>query len=113
MGNLADLAIDIQPLLDRVPEDWKMRALGRGCCSTDVSTWEQQMRRGRLHGFLSIYTADNLAVRLLGVHPAAIWGNLWYEVSGDQQPEFHRSFYAKQAAAARREAAAKQVATAE
>ena len=113
MGDLADLAIDVQPLLDRVPEDWKARALGRGCCSTDVSTWEQQMRRGRQRGVLDLYTADNLAVRLLGCHPAAIWGPLWWQISGDQTPEYRASFYAKQAAAARREAAAEQVATAE
>ena len=39
-------------------------------------TWEGQVRRGRIN----LDTADRYAIRL-GVHPATIWGDTWWEAS--------------------------------
>jgi hypothetical protein len=37
--------------------------------------------RAQQLGRLTVYAADELAVRLLGLHPAEVWGESWWEAA--------------------------------
>jgi hypothetical protein len=39
----------------------------------------QSYSRGLRRGTLTPYAADQLAVRLLCLHPSAVWGELWWD----------------------------------
>ncbi|NMM23749.1 MAG: hypothetical protein HHJ11_09670 [Phycicoccus sp.] len=36
--------------------------------------------RARRRGWISIHTADELAVKALGTHPCSVWGVLWWDI---------------------------------
>ena len=36
--------------------------------------------RARRRGWISIHTADELAVKALGAHPCSVWGVLWWDI---------------------------------
>lgn len=40
---------------------------------------ERAYQRAARAGRLTVYAADELAVRLLGLHPAEVWGDAWWE----------------------------------
>lgn len=41
----------------------------------------EALRRGRSRGYFTVTTADTLCIDVLGVHPTAIYGDLFYEAA--------------------------------
>ncbi|HSX68769.1 helix-turn-helix domain-containing protein [Nocardioides sp.] len=55
---------------------------GPGACGARGGTAaEQALVRARRQGWLTIWAADELAVRLLGMSPLEVWGDEWLEAA--------------------------------
>lgn len=68
------------PRLDSTPvlRAIELRGLRPGK-NTNDPTW-RLVNRARSQGLLPFWTADLICVRLLGVHPASIYGEAWWDV---------------------------------
>lgn len=40
---------------------------------------ERVIERAKVTGVVTIYSADRFAIKALGVHPACIWGDEWFD----------------------------------
>jgi hypothetical protein len=63
-----------EPLLERVRTRGGFRA-----CTTPDEALERAYSRALASGQLTPAAADRLAVRVLGEHPAMVWGDDWWE----------------------------------
>lgn len=77
--------LPVAPLQRRVAAGGGFRALWRdpvvgdpGGALTRLQREEKAYHRAVRNGRLTVYCADTLAVHLLGMHPAAVWGWCWY-----------------------------------
>lgn len=57
--------------------------LGTGVDLTDRAgqNLERAYHRGAVVGTFTVYAADELAIRLLGRHPAEVWGDAWWDAA--------------------------------
>jgi hypothetical protein len=97
---LAMLQVPVGPLVEQLGDLWPVHARARGLPAKRVSAWQVLVRRGSERGTLSVYAADDICINLLGMHPAAVWGPLWYRISGTTTPEHRDAHYRKLSAAA-------------
>lgn len=68
--------VSAQPLLDAVA----LRSRARGESIAPYGTAEgRAIDRAKADGHLDYFAADRLAIRLLGTHPALLWGAEWNE----------------------------------
>jgi hypothetical protein len=72
--------LPINPLARLVAVSGGVRVLVARAAFTDAERRRLSAlyRRGRRMGALTPYAADELAVRLLGLHPALVWGERWW-----------------------------------
>lgn len=55
---------------------------GPAACGAGEGTAEEQaLLRARRQGWVTIWAADELAVRLLGMTPLEVWGDEWLEAA--------------------------------
>lgn len=65
-------------LLQRLPVEPLLLSLhASGITRTNHPLWTA-IDRGRHNGYVSAASADRIAVRMLGRHPAEIWGEAWW-----------------------------------
>lgn len=75
-----DTAASRPPHLPAGPLLAEVRARGL-CLNRFPQAAHRAYYRAARHGSLTLAAADHLAVALLGEHPAAIWGDDWWEAS--------------------------------
>lgn len=66
------------PTLPAAPVVVRIRQLGgvRACCGRNEAL-ERAYNRAAAAGRLTVWAADQLAVRVLGEHPLMVWGEDW------------------------------------
>lgn len=72
--------LPVKPLLDRFPPDAKPSEIA-AALKVNVSTVRKWMENPDKTIFFN--TADRIAIKNLGIHPANIWGELWWVPEGE------------------------------
>lgn len=71
----AEAVLPAEPLLTAI----RARGGVRACVGRDYAL-ERAYSRARQIGQVTPWAADRLAVRVLGLHPVAVWGEVWWGV---------------------------------
>lgn len=68
--------VSAAPLLKEIRRRGGIAQVLRG--REDRGSLDRALHRGRADGYFTLATADRIATDVLGIHPAELWGSVWW-----------------------------------